>query len=164
MVTAVGTAAARLIDLVAREGALVVGVGHSLRGDDAVGSAIAASLAPRFAGRAIDAGPVPESYLGSLLVSPRPVVFLDAVMHGGEPGSWCVISAAELESRAPDTHRASLHLLAELLRTHGVEAWVVGIEPRQLNVGAPLSPEVECTAAELVGLLTAALMEASGDG
>ena len=84
-------AAERLFDLVAREHALVVGVGHPLLGDDAVGSVIAGSLAPRFFGRAVDAGPVPESFLGPLLAVPgRPVVFLDAVAHGvgSPPRAW----------------------------------------------------------------------------
>jgi len=153
-------AAARLFDLVAHEDALLVGVGHPLLGDDAVGAAIAASLASRFFGRAIDAGPVPESYLGPMLAVPgRPVVFLDAVAHGEPPGSWCVAPAAELADRPADTHRASLGLLAGLLQAHDIETWIVGIEPGQLAPGSPLSPEVERTAAELVGLLTAALTE-----
>lgn len=161
MVDAEAGAAERLFELVAHEGALVVGVGHPLRGDDAAGSAIAASLAPRFFGRAIDAGPVPESYLGPLLAVPaRPVVFLDAVAHGARPGSWCVVPAESLAVRPADTHRASLGLLAGLLGAHGIGVWVVGIEPRQLTPGAPLSPEVERATAELVGLLTAAMTEA----
>jgi len=158
-------AAERLFDLVARENALVVGVGHPLLGDDAVGSVIAGSLAPRFYGRAIDAGPVPESFLGPLLAVPgRPVVFLDAVAHGERPGRWCVAPARELTARPADTHQPSLGLLAGLLEAHDVAVWIVGIEPGQLTPGSPLSPEVERAAAELVGLLTAALTETAHDG
>jgi hydrogenase 3 maturation protease len=164
MVRPVAGAADRLFDLVAREGALLVGVGHPLRGDDAAGSVIAASLAKRFFGRAIDAGPVPESFLGPLLAVPgRPVVFLDVVAHGEAPGSWCVVPAGDLAGRPADTHRSSLGLLAGLLAAHDISVWVVGIEPRQLTPGSPLSPEVERTTAELVGLLTAALTERAHD-
>jgi hydrogenase 3 maturation protease len=154
----------RLYDLVAREGALVVGVGNPLRGDDAAGSAIAAALAPRFAGRAIDAGPVPESYLGPLLgAGDRPVVFVDVVAHGAEPGAWCLLPVSDLAVRHASTHRSSLRLLAEFLEGQGVRAWVLGIQPLQLDVGAPLSPAVAGAAADLTGLLTAALAAGSPD-
>ncbi len=149
---------AHLFELVAHGGALVVGVGHPLRGDDAVGSAVAAALEPCFAARVIDAGSVPESYLGPMTaVAGRPVVFVDAVLHGGAPGSWCLVPALELAARAPDTHRASLHLMAELLSAHGIAAWVVGIQPRDTDFGATLSVPAERAVAELTGLLASAL-------
>jgi hydrogenase maturation protease len=154
----------RLYDLVAREGALVVGVGNPLRGDDAAGSAVAAALAARFTGRAIDAGPVPESFLGPLLdAGSRPVVFVDAVVHGAEPGAWCLVPAAELAARHASTHRSSLRLLSEFLEGQGVRTWVLGIQPQHLDVGAPLSAPVAGAAADLTGLLTAALAAGSPD-
>jgi hydrogenase 3 maturation protease len=152
------TAARHLFELVARDGALVVGVGHPLRGDDAVGSAIAASLERRFFARVIDAGSVPESYLGPLTAVPgRPVVFVDAVAHGAEPGDWCLVPVEDLRARAADTHRPSLGLLAELLGAHGITVWVVGVEPASTGTGRPLSGPVERAAGELTGLLAAAL-------
>jgi hydrogenase maturation protease len=148
----------RLSDLVVRQRALVMGVGNPLCGDDAVGSQVVARLAQRFAGRAVDAGMVPESFLGPLLATEgRPVMFVDAMDHGGLPGSWCLVRTASLEARHASTHRSSLELLGELLRREGVPTWVLGIQPLQLTVGAPLSPEVARTADELTQLLTAAL-------
>jgi len=150
--------AARLFDLVTSGHALVVGVGHPLRGDDAAGSAIAAALEARFASRVIDAGSVPESYLGPLAAVPgRPVLFLDAVAHGAPPGAWCLVPVDDLRDRAADTHRPSLGLLADLLSAHGIASWVLGIEPAHTEVGAPLSGPVERVVAELTGLLAAAL-------
>jgi hydrogenase 3 maturation protease len=152
------TATGQLFDLVAREGALVVGVGHPLCGDDAVGSTIAAALERRFFARVIDAGSVPESYLGPLTAVPgRPVVFLDAVEQGAPPGAWCLVPAADLRMRASDTHRPSLGLLADLLAAHGSAVWVLGIQPQDTAIGRPLSAPAERTAAELTGLLAAAL-------
>lgn len=151
----------RLAALVAEEGALLVGVGHPLCGDDAVGSLIAARLAPRFPGRVIDAGSVPENYFGPLAaVEGRPVVFLDAAAGPAEPGSWCLAGADALVGRSPDTHRASLRLLAELLAERAIPTWIVGIAPASLLPGAPLTPPVARAADDLVALLTAALVEA----
>lgn len=151
-------ASAHLFELVAHGGALVVGVGHPLRGDDAVGSAIAAALESSFPARVIDAGSVPESYVGPLTAVPgRPVVFLDAVEHSATPGAWCLVPAAELRARPADTHRPSLGLLADLLAAHGSAVWVVGVEPQRTGIGEPLSAAVERTASELTGLLAVAL-------
>ncbi len=150
----------RLTDLVAREHALLVGVGHPLCGDDAIGSVLAAMLADRFPHRVIDAGPVPESFLGPLLAHPgRPVIFLDAVDFHAAPGSWCLVPAADLAARAPDTHRASLALVADLLAAHDTPVWVLGIQPLHLTVGSPPSGVVTATADALTTLLTAALTE-----
>ena len=152
--------AERLVALVAEEGALLVGVGHPLRGDDAVGSLVAARLAERFPGRVIDAGPVPESYFGPLAAVPgRPVVFIDAALIGQQPGSWALAGSDALAAHAPDTHRGSLRLLAELLHEKKVPTWVLGIAPASLDAGALLSPPVAQTADALVSLLSAALAE-----
>lgn len=141
-----------------------MGVGNPLCGDDGVGSLVAAQLARRFSGRAIDAGAVPESYLGPLLAAEgRPVVFVDAVAHGGAPGSCCLVRTGDLVVRHASTHRSSLELLGELLDRAGVRAWVLGIQPRQLAVGAPLSPDVSRTADELTQCLTAALAAGCAD-
>jgi hydrogenase maturation protease len=150
--------AARLFDLVVQRHALVVGVGHPLRGDDAAGSVIAAALQARFSARVVDAGSVPESYLGPLTaVAGRPVVFVDAVAHGARPGGWCLVPVAALSGRDADTHRPSLGLLADLLSAHRIESWVLGVEPAHTTVGAPLSDPVERATLELTGLLAAAL-------
>jgi len=153
--------AGRLAALVADEGALLVGVGHPLCGDDAVGSVIAGCLAARFPDRVIDAGSVPENFFGPLAaVEGRPVVFLDAAAGAGEPGSWCLAGADALVGRAPDTHRASLRLLAGLLAERAIPTWIVGIAPASLAPGAPLTFPVARAADDLVALLTAALVEA----
>ncbi|MHB1312990.1 MAG: hydrogenase maturation protease [Gemmatimonadaceae bacterium] len=154
----------RLYELIVQQGALVMGVGNPLCGDDAVGSLVAARLSPRFAGRAVDAGPVPESFLGPLLATDgRPVMFVDAVEHGGAPGAWCLVPTSDLASRHASTHRSSLDLLGELLHREGVCTWVLGVQPVQLDVGAPLSPAVARTADELTALLTAALAAGRDD-
>jgi hydrogenase 3 maturation protease len=153
-----------LYDLIGRQGALVMGVGNPLCGDDGVGSLVAARLAQRFAGRAIDAGPVPESFLGPLLgTEGRPVVFVDAVAHGGTPGSCCLVRTCDLVGRHASTHRSSLEVLGELLDREGVRTWVLGIQPQQLAVGALLSPDVARTADELTQVLTAALAAGCAD-
>jgi hydrogenase 3 maturation protease len=147
-----------LFELVAHGGALIVGVGHPLRGDDAVGSVVATALEPCFAARVVDAGSVPESYVGPMTAVPgRPVLFVDALKRGAAPGTWCLVRAQDLGGRPADTHRPSLRLLADLLAAHDIAAWVLGIEPQHTEYGASLSEPVERTVAELTGLLASAL-------
>jgi hydrogenase 3 maturation protease len=156
------TTAAHIQRLLSGRHATVVGVGHRLRGDDAVGSLLAAGLQAEFGGDVIDAGEVPENFLG-LLTGPgrHTVLFLDAADHGAAPGAWCLAPTHRLAARAGSTHAASLRLLAQLLEAHGVQSWVLGIQPLSNAPGAPLSGPVRAAAHELHGLLAGALRAGS---
>ncbi len=122
---------------------LVVGVGNEMRGDDGVGPLVAGRLARRLADGALDAGTVPENYLGTILAhAPQVVLFVDAADHGGAPGAWCLARVRDLERRGAGTHDASLRLLASLLEAEGAECWLVGVQPAALVPGQAMSPEV----------------------
>lgn len=162
--TAVAAAAERIAGLVAGRRTMVVGVGNRLRGDDALGPLVAEGLAAEFAGRVIDAGPVPENYLGVLLESaPELVLFVDTADHGAAPGRWCVVPAGALARRGGSTHTASLQLLAQILEAHGIRSWLIGVQPRQLEFGAGVSAAVDEAARELSRALTAALRAGARD-
>jgi hydrogenase maturation protease len=137
----------------------VVGVGNRLRGDDAIGSLVAARLAGRVAAPVVDAETVPENYLDVLLDSAAEVVlFVDAADHGGAPGEWCLAPAAELVGSCTSTHAMSLRLLCRALAERDVACWLIGIQPGCAVFDEPLSPAV----AEGAGHVEAALFEALG--
>jgi hydrogenase maturation protease len=135
----------------------VVGVGNALRGDDGAGPAVVAQL---HGGRAqvIDAGIVPENFLGVLIESaPDLVLFVDSLEQGARPGRCAVISPRGLESHGPDTHAPSLRLMAKLMEGHGIESWVLGIQPGPASVGVGLTPPVARSVERLARALRGAL-------
>jgi hydrogenase 3 maturation protease len=136
----------------------VVGVGQRLRGDDGVGPEVARALRERGAARVFDVGCVPENHLGTLLEARVDrVLFVDAADWGAAPGAACVARAEELADRCASTHAMSLTLLARLLAVHGIECWLVGVQPADLRLGAALSPPVIDAAHALVEALAACL-------
>jgi hydrogenase 3 maturation protease len=121
----------------------IVGVGNRLRGDDAAGPRVADRLAGLEGARVIDAGTVPENFLGTLLSGGSDlVVFVDAVDHGAPPGTYCITTADSLASGTATTHAPSLRLLAGLLHGRGIECWLVGLQPGSTTPGAGLTRAV----------------------
>ena len=136
----------------------VVGVGNPLRGDDGAGSRVAAALRGRGAAPVFDAETVPENYLGELLrCGARRVLFVDAARLGGSPGERRLAPLGALAPRGSSSHAPSLALLGSLLESHGLECWLLGIEPGSTEPGAGLSPPVDRAVREVVGELAASL-------
>lgn len=135
----------------------VVGVGNALKGDDGAGPAVAAALAGA-PFPVVDATEVPENYGGWVVKRGLDsVVFVDAVAFGGSPGEWRLVAIEELMHSASNTHRLSLHFTIQYLREEwGGEAILVGIEPKSINLGDGLSPEVDAAVKNIASALLAA--------
>ena len=58
---------------------VIVGIGHPLRGDDALGPSLVKRLDGHLDALCIDAGSAPENYLGKIIkASPDVILFIDA--------------------------------------------------------------------------------------
>ncbi len=144
-------------DRVAGRRVAVVGVGNVLRGDDGAGPAVVARLQGSRA-HAIDAGIVPENFLGVLIeAAPDVVLFVDSLDQGSPPGHCAVIPTTGLESRGADTHAPSLRLMARLMESRGIECWLIGIQPGSRALGPGLTPAVAGAVERMAGALWAAL-------
>jgi hydrogenase 3 maturation protease len=139
---------------------VLVGIGNPMRGDDVAGSWLAGRLKGKVPARVVDAGEVPESYLGEI-TRPRPdtVVLLDAVDFGASPGSAAILEQGDLaEGGLATTHRTPLHLLVEFVkRETGAGVFVLGVQPQHTAFGAAVSERVAEGLAALEDLLTTAL-------
>jgi hydrogenase 3 maturation protease len=145
---------------------LVLGVGNRLKGDDGVGCWVVDLLnslpAPQGKGamaiEAIDAGTVPENYLG-LIVDRKPerVLIVDACLFEGKPGAFCLFDRARLENlMLPNfsTHTPPLSLIAQLIfETTGAEVYLLGIQPQRRNFGAGLSQALSAALPEIVSFI-----------
>ncbi len=134
----------------------IIGVGNVLKGDDGAGPALIARLAATGAPFPIvDAAEVPENYGGWVEKQAlEAVVFADAVIMDARPGEWRVVPVEDLMRSASNTHRLSLHFTIQYLReVWGGEAILIGIQPKSMRLGDPLSPEVEETVRGIADVL-----------
>ena len=136
-------------------GPLVIGLGSPDRGDDAVGRAVARSVAARLPGVAVVDHEDPTSLL-DLWDGHEPVVVVDAVRSGAPVGTvhWLetgdagtpVTTGAWTHTGHGSTHAVGLAEMVELGRALGrlpARLVVVGIEAECFDHGAPLTPLVD---------------------
>ncbi len=134
---------------------VVVGIGNPRRGDDGAGSLLARRLAGTPGITSFDAEDVPESWVGPIAAAvPDFVLLVDAVHLGQAPGTVALARREDLVLRGADTHRPSLYLMMEYLeRTTRAPIRLLAIQPKELGLDAPMSPEVEASVAALVRIL-----------
>jgi hydrogenase 3 maturation protease len=147
---------------------VVMGIGNPDRGDDGAGLLVAGLLAESLSGGALPdcgrvtvlmAGEVPESYLGPAAAArPDAVLMVDAADMGATPGSAALLEPEDLQGGAPFTHRTPLALLSQFLRLEtGADVLLLAIQPRSVEWGDAMSPDVEEAARHLADILASAL-------
>ena len=106
----------------------------------------------------IDAGTVPENYIGPIIEKrPEVLVVIDAIDFGGTAGEIEIFKPEELSSAAFSTHTLSPRLFVDVIcKSIAVEVWFVGIGPGRTALGEGLSGQVE----EAVGVVAGMLKEA----
>ncbi len=121
---------------------VLLGVGNDLRGDDFAGSFIARSFKNE-KWIVIDAGIVPENYIGKILnLKPEMLVIVDAVDMDLEPGAIRRIPLEKISSGDLNTHRISLKYLISILKENIEKIVFIGIQPKNGDLFSQLSPEV----------------------
>jgi hydrogenase maturation protease len=126
---------------------LVIGLGHPDRGDDAVGSAVAARAALLLPPDVAVVQHQDPAGLIDVWSGPDLVVVSDAIRTGQPPGTVRVLHADEEPLRigagAGGTHEFGLAEAVELARALDrlpPRLVIVGVEAGQFEFGAPLSP------------------------
>jgi hydrogenase 3 maturation protease len=141
----------------------VVGVGHALCGDDAVGCYLARRLRS-LAGDderllVVDAGPAPENFGGSLRrFRPELVLLADAAQMGAPPGAVRWLDWRAAAGLDASTHTLPLGLFAEYLVAElGCQVALLGVQPARHAFGSPLTPvarqAAEASAAALAEII-----------
>lgn len=138
-----------------------VGVGNTLRGDDAVGVEVASRLRRALRGSGVEGVKVhppdssPERLLSHIPRSEGLVIF-DAIEAGVEPGHILCASLGSTQFGFFATHNVPLRIIPGVAERKD-SVFVMGIEPERLEVGEGLSPKVKASAealtAEIVRLV-----------
>jgi hydrogenase 3 maturation protease len=137
----------------------ILGIGSELRCDDEAGM-LAARLLEKAQGKSRSSSPslkvffggtAPENVTGQIKkFNPTHIILIDAAFIGKVAGAVKLISPEETEGVSFCTHRLPLKFMAEyLVQSLGCEIIIIGIQPKSLDFGQPLSPEVKKAAKEL---------------
>jgi hydrogenase maturation protease HycI len=140
-------------------------MGHELRGDDAAGVVVARTLRsclPRSSGFressafiVIDAGPAVENCTGLLRrFGPDLVLLIDAAQMDEAPGAVRWLAWQETDGLSASTHTLPPRVLAQYLTSEfGCEVALLGIQPADTTMGAPLSPTVQASVQSVAQVL-----------
>jgi len=137
----------------------VLGIGHELCGDDAVGVRMAGMLGPLAAGNerllVIEAGPAPENFTGPLRrFQPDLVLLVDAAQMDGRPGEIGWLDLQSTGGISASSHTLPLHILVSYLVAElGCQVALIGIQPEQTFADGPLTARVQAAAQEVVQAL-----------
>ena len=141
----------------------VLGIGHELCGDDAVGVRLAGMLRPLVAGNerllVIEAGPAPENFTGPLRrFRPDLVLLVDAAQMNAGPGTIGWLDLRSVGGISASSHTLPLHILVSYLVAElGCEVALIGIQPEQTFADLPLTPSVQAAAQTVVQALLESL-------
>jgi hydrogenase 3 maturation protease len=127
---------------------VILGIGNTLRNDDGLGSIIARQIKDKVPYIVYDAGPSPENYLGKIIKDkPDNIVIIDAVDFGGRPGEFRIVEGEDIKTvNLFSTHNASISLTINYLQSNlKVDIIILIIQPKNINFGDNLSPEVSET-------------------
>jgi hydrogenase 3 maturation protease len=145
-------------DLAQSRGAVkiaIIGVGHELYADDAIGLEVARHLASSEISQRKDrlilfGGPAPESFCGVLRrFEPDLVILIDAASMDQSKGSICWLDREELAVRTTSAWAYPLSVMASYLKNEiGCEVCLLGIQPDRVAFG-DISEMMRMCAAEI---------------
>lgn len=129
---------------------VIVGIGNTLRRDDAVGIRVVDNMFGRVdeTVELIRAETVPESFTATIRrATPSHVLLVDAGEFGGMPGEGRLVKAHEADDFSISTHNLPLKVLAAFLEeTTDAKVALLAVQPKIVEFGQGMTPElVEAT-------------------
>lgn len=135
---------------------LIVAIGNLLKGDDGAGPLVCEQLAKeKISTELIDAGTVPENYIQKIIkIAPSNLVVIDAIDFAAEPGTIRIFEPEQLNSLVISTHTLSPRLFVDMIRREiTLDAHFIGIQPTQVQLGQPVSEQVDRAIRQLCDIL-----------
>lgn len=123
---------------------VIVCIGNELCADDGAGPAVAKRLSGELPWWVFDTAGVPESFLMKIVEArPASVLLVDALHFGAAAGAVELIDPDAVGGQGPSTHGpAPLAFLEILQMMHPCPRRVLGIQPRGVEFGQPMSEPV----------------------
>ncbi len=135
---------------------LVLTMGNTLKGDDAIGPLLYERLKGKIGTEIIDAGTVPENYIQTIIKkAPENLLIIDAIDFAAPAGEIRIFKPSQLNSLIISTHSLSPRVFVDMITNEiDIQVYLLGIQPLQIQIGRPLSAEVDKAAKQLISILT----------
>ena len=132
-------------------------MGNELLGDDAAGVCVGRRLGEAGPWNVYNVQTAPENFLFLIADShPSAVLVIDAMDFGAEPGTVMLVDGDRVTGQGPGTHGPSPAAFLELLtQVHPCPTAVLGIQPAQGAMAAPLCPPVAAAVDSVASALRA---------
>ncbi|MBD3210276.1 hydrogenase maturation protease [Candidatus Micrarchaeota archaeon] len=128
---------------------LFLGVGNEMKADDGTGKCVLDRLKTE---DKLFCGEMPENFISKIKkAGPDVVILIDSVDFNRAPGEICLCRPEVVEGGSLSTHSISLSLMQKLLP--GVEVYLLGIQPKSLEFGKPMSREAMQGAENMANVL-----------
>jgi hydrogenase maturation protease len=150
-------------------GKLVLGIGNALLGDEGIGCHVINALAdtPLPDVRIIDGGTCPD--LWQFIGDTDKLVIVDAVKGGGIPGQIYRFHPEDISlEQKPFLSVHDMGFVDNLrlmqLRHNISDTVIIGVEPKNINLGLELSPELQCKMPQIIDTVLSELNNTNPKG
>ena len=133
---------------------VIFGMGNEINADDGIAPYIIKELGELKFFITLDVGPLPENFTKKIAeMNPTHIIILDAAMINGEPGTTAIVDANIVDEYIFTTHHIPISYTIQRLKAMcGAEVIIIGIKPKTLGTGEPMTPAVVEAGDAVVGL------------
>ena len=137
---------------------VIAGIGNPIRFDDFVGVKIVQDLKGKVSTKVhlIECETVPESFMDEIIeIKPSHVLLIDAAMMQLKPGEVRLFDAENVTNfPAISTHMLPMRVFCEYItKMTGGKLVLLLIEPKNVDFGEGLTPQIEASAVQIVDFL-----------
>jgi hydrogenase 3 maturation protease len=134
---------------------VIVGIGNTLKGDDGAGPMVCEQIRGKVCAEVIDTGTVPENYIQKIIKkAPQNLLIIDAIDFGASAGTINIFKPEQLGSFVLSTHTLSPRLFVDIIcGSIQADVYFIGIQPAQVQLGQPISEQVNEAIQRLTGTL-----------
>ena len=120
----------------------VISIGNKIKSDDDIANLILEKIPGNPGVLKIFGGINPENYIKRVKeFNPDIIFFMDALDSGDKPGNVKLLGINQVKTLNPSTHNIPLDMFRGFFPES--EILVIGIQPKNLDFGTGLSPELE---------------------
>ena len=123
---------------------VLIGMGNDINADDGIAPYIIRKLGKLNFFITLDVGTLPENFTKKIAeMCPTHIIILDAAMIDGEPGTTAIVDTVAVDEYIFTTHHIPISYTIQRLKAMcGAEVIIIGIKPKMLDTGMPMTPAV----------------------